>query len=77
MSQKNTTINISLELVWGPILKKEQLDDGTFSSGSSLVDNDEILKKLDEQTNELWCALFSKDESDVKGFKFDEKKKKN
>lgn len=76
MSQKNTTIYFGLELVWGPILKNEQLDDGTFSSGSSLVDNDEILKKLDEQTNELWCTLFSKDESDVKGFKFDEKKKK-
>ncbi len=73
---KKVTILLGLELVFGPILRDEQLDDGTFSSGSQLVDNDVILNKLDKETNNLWCSLFSKDETSHSGFKFDYDKEK-
>ena len=73
---EKVTILIGLELVFGPILKDIQLSDGTFSSGSTIVDNDEILNKLDKEVNNLWCTLFSKDEANNKGFKFDNGKEK-
>lgn len=71
-----TTVYIGLELVFGPILKDDQLDDGSFSSGSKLVDNDETITKLNKETNDLWCTLFSKDEKSSSGFKFDTDKEK-
>lgn len=73
---EKTTILIGLELVFGPILKDVQLNDGSFSSGSKIVDDDAILNKLDKETNELWCSLFSKDENSHSGFHFDNKKEK-
>ena len=36
------SIYVGLELVFGPILKNNQLEDGTFSSGSEIVDNDSV-----------------------------------
>lgn len=70
------SIYIGLELVFGPILKNNQLEDGTFSSGSKIVDDDSILKNLDKKINELWCTLYSKDETSNSGFRFDEVKEK-
>ena len=57
-------------------LKNNQLEDGTFSSGSEIVDNDSVLKTLDKKINELWCTLFSKDKTSDSGFRFDEVKEK-
>ena len=57
------SIYVGLELVFGPILKDNQLEDGSFSSGSKIVDNDLILKNLDKKINELWCTLYSKDKA--------------
>lgn len=54
-----TTIYVGLELVFGPILKNNQLEDGTFSSGSKIVDDDLVLRDLDKKINELWCTLFT------------------
>lgn len=71
-----TTIYVGLELVFGPILKNNQLEDGTFSSGSKIVDDDLVLRDLDKKINELWCTLYSKDETSVSGFRFDEIKEK-
>ncbi len=65
------TIYVGLELVFGPILKNNQLEDGTFSSGSKIVDDDLVLGNLDKKINELWCTLFSKDETSDSGFRFD------
>lgn len=70
------TILVGLELVFGPILKDEQLEDGSFSSGSEIVDNDLVIAELDRKTNELWCSLFSKDEESHSGFSFDYEKEK-
>ena len=50
---KKMEILIGLEIVFGPILKDFQLEDGTFSSDSPIVDNDPIINKLDEKTNKL------------------------
>ncbi len=70
------SIYVGLELVFGPILKNNQLEDGTFSSGSKIVDDDLILKNLDRKINDLWCTLYSKDETNDSGFHFDEVKEK-
>ena len=69
-------IYVGLELVFGPILKDNQLEDGSFSSGSKIVDNDLIVKNLDKKINELWCTLYSKDKTSNSGFRFDEVKEK-
>ncbi len=69
-------IYVGLELVFGPILKDYQLEDGTFSSGSKVVDDDLVLSDLDKKINKLWCSLYSKDETSDSGFKFDEVKEK-
>ena len=70
------SIYVGLELVFGPILKDNQLEDGTFSSGSKIVDNDLVLKNLDKKINELWCSLWSKDSNSQSGIHFDEVKEK-
>lgn len=70
------SIYVGLELVFGPILKDNQLEDGTFSSGSKIVDNDLVLKNLDKKINELWCTLYSKDKTSNSGFRFDKVKEK-
>lgn len=70
------SIYVGLELVFGPILKDNQLEDGSFSSGSKIVDNDLILENLDKKINKLWCTLYSKDETSNSGFRFDEVKEK-
>lgn len=70
------SIYVGLELVFGPILKDNQLENGSFSSGSKIVDNDLIVKNLDKKINELWCTLYSKDKTNNSGFKFDEVKEK-
>lgn len=70
------TIYIGLELVFGPILKNNQQENGTFSSGSKIVDDDLVLKNLDKEINELWCTFYSKDETNDSGFRFDEVKEK-
>ena len=69
-------IYVGLELVFGPILKDNQLEDGSFSSGSKIVDNDLIVKNLDKKINELWCTLYSKDKTSNSVFRFDEVKEK-
>lgn len=73
---KKIIIQVGLELVFGPILKNNKLDDGSLSSGSNIVDNDPIINDLDKKTNELWISLFSKDENSSSGFKFDYEKEK-
>ena len=70
------SIYVGLELVFGPILKNNQLEYGTFSSCSEILDNDSVLKTLDKKINELWCTLFSKDKTSDSGFRFDEVKEK-
>ncbi len=70
------SIYVGLELVFGPILKNNQQEDGTFSSGSKIVDDDLVLKNLDKKINDLWCTLYSKDETNDSGFSFDEVKEK-
>lgn len=70
------SIYVGLELVFGPILKDNQLEDGSFSSGSKIVDNDLIVKNLDKKINELWCTLYSKDKTNNSGLRFDEVKEK-
>ena len=64
-------ILISLEIVSGQILKDLQLEDGTFSSGSPIVDNDPIINKLDEETNKLLRSFISDDENSKSRLKFD------
>ena len=73
---KKIEILIGLELVWGPVLKNYELEDGTFSSGSSIVDNDPIINKLDKEVNDLWCSLISDDENSHSGIKFDYEREK-
>lgn len=73
---KKAVVQIGLEFVFGPILKDDQLEDGSFSCGSSIVDNDEIVKNLDKQTNDLWISLYSNDENSSSGMKFDYEKEK-
>lgn len=68
---KKNVVQIGLEFVFGPILKDDQLEDGTFSCGSKIVDNDEIINDLDKQANDLWISLYSNDEESPSGMKFD------
>lgn len=51
---KKALVQIGLEFVFGPVLKDDQLEDGSFSCGSPIVDNDQIINNLDKQTNKLW-----------------------
>ena len=51
---RKACVQLGLEFVFGPILKDEKTKDGSFSSGSSIVDNDPIIKDLDKKTNDLW-----------------------
>lgn len=67
---EKVTILIGLEFIFGPILKDDQLDDGSFSSGSEIVDKDPILNQLDKEANDLWCSLYSKDEASPDGLRF-------
>ena len=69
-------IQIGLEFVFGPILKNNQLEDGSFSSGSSLVDKDKLINELDKKANELWVSLYSNDDNSSSGMKFDYEKEK-
>ena len=69
-------ILIGLEFIFGPILKDDQLEDGSFTSGSKIVDDDPVINKLDKETNELWCSLYSKDEKSPDGLHFAAEKEK-
>lgn len=69
-------VQVGLEFVFGPILKDDQLPDGSFSSGSKLVDNDEIINKLDKEINDLWVSLYKNDENSPSGMSFDSAKEK-
>ena len=73
---EKVVILIGLEFIFGPILKDDQLDDGSFTSGSKIVDKDPILNQLDKETNELWCSLYSKDETSPDGLHFATDKEK-
>jgi len=73
---KKAVVQIGLEFVFGPILKDDQLEDGSFSCGSPIVDNDPIINDLDKQTNELWVSLYSNDDNSSSGMKFDCEKEK-
>lgn len=54
IKMRKACVQLGLEFVFGPILKDEKTKDGSFSSGSSIVDNDPIIKDLDKKTNDLW-----------------------
>ena len=69
-------IQIGLELVFGPLLKDEEDENGNESTGSKLVDTDSIVKELDGEANELWCSLWSKDDTSDDGVKCDEEGEK-
>lgn len=69
-------IQIGLELVFGPLLKDVEDANGNESTGSSLLDNDEVAQAIDKETNELWCSLFKKDENSSSGFAFDKEREK-
>ena len=42
-------IQIGLEFVFGPLLKDEEDEKGNESTGSSIVDKDEIAQSLDKK----------------------------
>ena len=44
-------IQIGLEFVFGPLLKDEEDEKGNESTGSSIVDKDEIAQSLDKKIN--------------------------
>ena len=54
-----------------------QLEDGTFSSGSPIVDNGPTINKLDEETNKLLRSFISDDENSKSRLKFDYEVEKN
>lgn len=69
-------IQIGLEFVFGPLLKDEEDEKGNESTGSSIVDKDEIAQSLDKKINDLWYSLFSEDKSSPDGLHFDTNKEK-
>ena len=69
-------IQIGLEFIFGPILRDDEDENGNESSGSSIVDNDQIVNSLDKETSDLWCSLYSKDETRPDGLRFDVEKEK-
>ena len=69
-------IQIGLELVFGPLLKDEEDENGNESTGVKFVDDDLILQNIDKEVNELWCSLYSKDENAPDGLHFDYEKEK-
>ena len=69
-------IQIGLEFIFGPILRDYEDENGNESSGSSIVDNDWVVNSLDKETNDLWCSLYSKDETSPDGLHFDFEKEK-
>ena len=69
-------IQIGLEFIFGPLLRDYEDENGNESSGSAIVDNDPIINSLDKEANELWCSLYSKDETNSDGLRFDSEKEK-
>ncbi len=69
-------IQIGLEFIFGPILRDDEDENGNESSGSFIVDNDQIVNSLDKEINDLWCSLYSKDETNPDGLRFNLEKEK-
>lgn len=69
-------IQIGLELVFGPLLKDEEDENGNEITGIKIIDDDKIVQSLDREANELWCSLYSKDDSSPDGLHFDSEKEK-
>ena len=69
-------IQIGLELAFGPLLKDEEDENGNETTGVKFVDDDEIVKSIDKETNDLWCSLYSRDPKSPDGLHFDEAKEK-
>ena len=69
-------IQIGLEFVFGPLLKDEVDENGNDSTGVKFVDDDVILQKLDKETSDLWCSLWSNDPESPSGMHFDEIREK-
>ena len=74
---KKEKIYIGLEYIYGPLQKLYEDKNGNNITSCELVDNDEIVQKLDYTIGELWCSLFSKDTTKQKDYIFDEKREKN
>ena len=70
-------IQIGLEFVFGPLLKDEVDENGNDSTGVKFVDEDVILQKLDKETSDLWCSLWSNDPESPSGMHFDEIREKD
>ena len=69
-------IQIGLEFAFGPLLMDEEDENGNESTGVKFVDEDEIVRKIDKEVNELWCSLYHKDDSQPDGLRFDSKREK-
>ena len=70
------TIRILLDFMRGPI-QKDIIDSDTkeWRTGIDIIDNDEILRRIDTETSQKYNSLFSFDTND-KGCEFDEAKYK-
>ena len=73
---EKTIIYLGLEFIFGPIQKFKENIDKTPITGVSVIDNNNTIKELDEKINTLWCSLWSRDENEASGMKFDEKREK-
>lgn len=69
-------IQIGLELVFGPLLRDEEDENGNESTGVEIIDNDLIIQEIDKKVNDLWCSLYSKDENSPDGLHFDSRREK-
>jgi len=70
------TIYIGLEYLFGPIQKFVKSDDGNLYTGIKVIDEDDLIQKLDKEINDIWCNLWVNDNNESGGLKFEVKKAK-
>ena len=67
---------LSLDFIFGPLSKDYQTTDGTEITGIKVVDEDNEIQKLDQEINDIWCSLWTKNNFSTSGYDFDEKREK-
>lgn len=69
-------VYIGLEFLFGPIQKFEENENGDLVTGIRVIDEDDIIQKLDYEINDLWCSLWTKDDNESSGMRFDKLREK-
>lgn len=73
---KKRVLQIGLEFIFGPIQKYKEDEHGNAITGIDAIDKNKDIQTLDREIGELWCSLWSKDENEPSGLRFDKEKEK-